>query len=297
MPLQNVGTLIENLVVAQAASILLCHTSGKDLGMASAFAMPAFSEWRPHPQNVGITDLALNQIADAEGRSDFVAVMAACLRRSRTRGPNAALLVALTTRRHRTGFRAWVNDIREGHYGDAMPSLRDLKTAADNVCSLIRSTLEIVTCDQPYPLSISNAASTLQAWGDELGGVLAFLDPMRYTLTRTEGPYTSSTDHRQWLAAVKGARPTLVVQFTGNSDSKSLESETAALREDLTASGFGSWLEVRRQHYVVSVGANEAALLGALERSVRSAWGEWCDHVPEIVTRDLRILRGGLDAG
>jgi hypothetical protein len=63
MPIQNVGTLIENLVVAEAAAVLIDHASGRGLGFVWAFAMPTLSEWRPHGQAVGISDSALAQIA------------------------------------------------------------------------------------------------------------------------------------------------------------------------------------------------------------------------------------------
>jgi hypothetical protein len=98
------------------------------------------------------------------------------------------------------------------------------------------------------------------------------------------------------LSAVAVAQPTLAVQFTGNSDSSSLQAERTALRADLTTSDFKNWLEVRRQHYVVSVASNQLGVVVELENKVRAAWREWCDHVPEIVTRDLNILRS-TDAG
>jgi hypothetical protein len=291
MPIQNVGTLIENLVVAEAAALLISHSPGRDLGFVNAFAMPTLSEWRPHGQSVGISDSALARIAAADGKSEFLAAMGACLRRFPGQGPNAALLVSLVSRRQRTALHVWVNDIIDGPYGNAIVSLERLQDTVDQICTVIRSPVEVRATSAPYPTSIAAAAAAVRSWGGQLGGLLAFLDPMRYVLARASGPYTSSIDHRQWLTAVGVALPTLTVQFTGNSDSNALQAELTALRADLIASGFENWLEVRRQHYVVSVGSNQPGLLVELEKRVRAAWREWCDHVPEIVTRDLNILK------
>ena len=120
--------------------------------------------------------------------------------------------------------------------------------------------------------------------------VLGFLDPMRYLCHRKDGPYTSQTDHRRWLWRFRPWRTSLVVQFTGNNDAASLAEELQCLRADLEAIGFAHWMEVRRQHYVVSVGSQALDLVGKVvrQRVVRS-WNEWCDSVDEIKTRDLSI--------
>ena len=63
MPIQNVGTLLENLVVVEAASHLLtrCADTGATLEFVNAFAMPPLSEWRPNAQNAGFNDRVLRE--------------------------------------------------------------------------------------------------------------------------------------------------------------------------------------------------------------------------------------------
>ena len=96
MPIQNIGTLIENLVVTESAGALMDDDDASDtLGFATAFAMPSLSEWRPHAQSVGMSDRALKQIRESRGDTDFLAAMSACLHQFPDRGPNGALLVAV----------------------------------------------------------------------------------------------------------------------------------------------------------------------------------------------------------
>jgi hypothetical protein len=122
MPIQNVGTLIENLVITESAAVLLEHVPvDQKLGFATAFAMPLLSEWRPHNQAVGMSATALEQIRNGPGGTDFLDVMKACLRHSLHRGPSGALLVGLLAALKRRGLRVWANDIEDGHYGNAIP--------------------------------------------------------------------------------------------------------------------------------------------------------------------------------
>ena len=118
MPIQNVGTLLENMVVTEAAALLLDRVGpGKRLGFASAFAMPALSEWRPHAQAVGMSTEALRQVLESSEKSEFMNVMARCLRYCFDQGPNGVLLVSLVAALRRTGLSVWANDIVDGHYG------------------------------------------------------------------------------------------------------------------------------------------------------------------------------------
>ncbi len=127
MPIQNVGTLLENLVVTEAAALLLDRIeAGQNLGFATAFAMPALSEWRPHPQSVGISSVALRQIAESTGGGAFIDVMRRCLQYRSDQGPNGALLVSLVATLGQRGVSIWANDVVEGHYGNAIPSLEGI---------------------------------------------------------------------------------------------------------------------------------------------------------------------------
>lgn len=147
----------------------------------------------------------------------------------------------------------------------------------------------MTVCSTPYPESISNLKTTLTHREEDIA--LGFLDPMRYVRGPANGPYTSSEDHRPWLSALRSARAALSVHFTGNSDASSLASELAALRSDLAETGFPFWLEVRRQHYVVSVGSRSSDLLDSVEAGTRASWNAWCDNVPEIRSRQLDVSR------
>ena len=292
MPIQNIGTLLENLVVTEAASVLLDRIDSKlPLGFASGFAMPALSDWRPHSQCVGISSTALGQVSQSDGSSGFVNAMGRCLRYRLCQGPNAALLISvLTTLRHRA-VKVWANDIEEGHYGNAIPSLRSISELVQAILPGFSTSVSVSVCDVPYPSSLENLQTTLGEWKHRVSALLGFLDPMRYVRDARRGPYTHPSDHRRWLSLLNECGPALAVHFTGNSDWHSLAAELATLREDLRASGFPFSLEVRRQHYVVSVGAAESEVLDALESRTMTAWREWCERVPEIRSRKLQISR------
>jgi hypothetical protein len=291
MPIQNVGTLIENIVVAESASVLLDHVCvPRRLGFATAFAMPALSEWRPHSQAVGMSATALRAVATGRGDSEFLEAMRVCLQHSPEQGPNAALLVSLVATRRRASLRLWANDIIGGHYGNAIPSLEQIADRVRLILPEYPPSIDMAVCDLPYPSSLDHLRTTLGEWND-VGAILGFLDPMRYVRGSRQGAETSSADHREWLAILSNREPSLVVQFTGNRDSQSLELELAGLREDLKQCGFADWAEVQRQSYVVSVGSRDDCLLDELEKKVRHAWNIWCDTAPEIVKRHLTIRR------
>ena len=102
----------------------------------------------------------------------------------------------------------------------------------------------------------------------KVGAVIGFLDPLRYVCDQKPGPYTHSLDHREWLASLRNFTCPVALHFTGNNDWATLRRELKKLREDLVQSDFPRWLEVRRQHYVVSVGARDDGLLDELERRI-----------------------------
>jgi hypothetical protein len=292
MPIQNVGTLLENMVVTESAALLLDRIGADQrLGFATAFAMPALSEWCPHRQSVGISSEALSQIAESGGGSEFLNVMSRCLRYRSDRGPNGALLVSLVATLRRADLNLWANDIVDGHYGNAIPSLVGIAEVVREILPESSPSINVNVCDAPFPSSLDNLRTTLDGWGPNVGALMGFVDPMRYVRDSRLGPYTHSTDHRRWLAILNNWGPSLAVHFTGNSDSASLLAELDALREDLKQSGFPFWLEIRRQHYVVSVGSPGIEALDALERRATASWAAWCERVPEIKSRDLDISR------
>ncbi len=292
MPIQNVGTLLENMVVTETAGLLLDRIGAdRNLGFATAFAMPALSEWRPHAQSVGISSEALSQIAESDGGSEFIDVMRRCLRYRSDQGPNAALLVSSLATLRRAGVSIWANDIVAGHYGNAIPSLESIAGVVQEIAPGFSPSVIVSVCDAPYPSSLDNLRTTLRGWKHNVGALVGFLDPMRYVRNSKIGPYTHSIDHRCWLAILHEWGPSLAVHFTANSDSASLVAELHSLHEDLKQSGFPFWIEIRRQHYVVSVGAPDIEALNALESRTMASWAAWCDRVPEIKSSELNILR------
>ncbi len=166
MPIQNVGTLLENMVVTETAALLLDRIStDKRLGFATAFAMPALSEWCPHAQSVGISSEALSQIAESGGDSEFLDVMSRRLWYRSDRGPNGALLVSLVATLRRAGLDLWANDIVDGHYGNAIPSLVGIAEMVREIIPESSPSININICDAPFPSSLDNLRTTLGGWG------------------------------------------------------------------------------------------------------------------------------------
>jgi len=129
MPIQNVGTLLENLVVTEATLALLpfCHEKAP-FEFLNSFAMPPYTPWVPHSQNAGFDPVTLVRVRaakDSELPSDigYPELLRANLLSNNDLGPNAALLVAGAALQSRIPCRMWLNDIRNGHYGDAIPEL------------------------------------------------------------------------------------------------------------------------------------------------------------------------------
>ena len=135
MPFQNTGTLLENLVVLEAARVLLRATAAADgpLTVATAFAMPPRGPWRyaaKYAHEDVFTDAVLDRLAAADpadlaaAPTSYAALLARCLRDDRAQGPNAALLVGLLAQRLRRPVRLWLNDLPDARarYGPSLPS-------------------------------------------------------------------------------------------------------------------------------------------------------------------------------
>ena len=59
-----------------------------------------------------------------------------------------------------------VNDVPEGHYGDAIPALREVSTTVAKVLGLPEPPRQpVAVCDRPYPASMEDLRDTLLAWG------------------------------------------------------------------------------------------------------------------------------------
>lgn len=293
MPIQNVGTLLENLVVAEATALMLDRLCGARLGFACAFAMPTLSEWRPHRQNIGISTDVLQRVAQRTDDNGFTGVMARCLQYKIQDGPNGVLLASLVASLRKAALRVWANDIVVGHYGNAIPSLETVQELVERIVPGCQASITVTCSETPFPESLGDMETVLENWKGEVGGVLGFLDPDRYVLSGTEGPYVSSAGHRRWLTSLRKWDQTLSVHFTGNRDARSLTNELDALRTDVKESGFPCWLEIRRQHYVVSVAAKQQGILDDLEARIASSWATWCGHASEIRSTTLLFLKSG----
>ncbi len=310
MPIQNVGTLLENLVVTEAALALLhrCHER-EPLEFLNSFAMPPSTPWVQHSQNGGFEQSTLDRVRAAKDSIllqgvTYPSLLRSNLQSDRGHGPNAALLVAGAALQSGVPCRMWLNDVRKGHYGDAIPQLEQIECTARAIYGIQDGHapgLTVRVSDAAYPDSIADLARTLTEWDHPLPGArLAFLDPMRYRLRDRQPAQTSSEDHRRWLAQIAFAGLTCAVQFTGNRASVDLERELCSLQDDAHAEGYGACRAFQRQHYVVFLavrsprpgepedGAEE------IEGRVRKAWNHWGQTLARRNSWQLRVHRDGI---
>ena len=268
MPIQNVGTLLENLVVTEATLALLpfCHEKAP-FEFLNSFAMPPYTPWVPHSQNAGFDPVTLVRVRaakDSELPSDigYPELLRASLLSNNDLGPNAALLVAGAALQSRIPCRMWLNDIRNGHYGDAIPELERIYEIARAIYGPLKgedSSFAVRVSDTAYPGSLGDLARVLPEWTPAPGARLGFLDPMRYRMVGRQAAETSSEDHRCWLAQISHDGLTCAVHFTGNSNQPDLPAEIGSLQMDAVAEGYTASRAFKRQHYVVFVAVRSPA--------------------------------------
>jgi hypothetical protein len=310
MPIQNVGTLLENLVVTEAARAVvdLCRDQDTPFEFLSALAMPPRSRWVPHKQNPGFDDAVLDKVRDTDNLAlpdaAYPHLLQANLRADRTQGPNAALLVLGALGDTRQACRMWLNDVPNGHYGDAIPQLRQihaLATSAYGANSIAVDRLDVRVSDIAYPDSLADLVDALKEWDGvaRAGARLGFLDPMRYRIHGRQNAETSSEDHRRWLAQLAFEGHTVAVQFTGHSDNPSLERELCALHEDSLAEGYLTSRCFKRQHYAVffasrcAIPEESEKMAADLEHHVQRAWNSWCRAFTFLNDTGLKVYRNG----
>jgi len=316
MPIQNVGTLLENVVVTEAALALLplCR-DGLPLEFANAFAMPPLSEWRPHSQNAGFDDATLDRVKDARDfefspSASYARLLRTILRSDRGLGPNAGLLVAAVALQAGVCCRIWLNDIRNGHYGDAIPQLEQIETLARTMYNIEERKevrISVNVSDIAYPRSIERLNEVLRHWEPRATARLAFLDPLRYRFQEPREAETSSRDHRRWLAAIAFEGLSCAVQFTANSNQNpdqfdSLGRNLGSLRDDAVAEGYAATRIFQRQHYAVflatrSLVPNQAErVLADIEGRVQRTWDLWGRAFTSSRNWSLKIYRDGIAA-
>lgn len=329
MPIQNVGTLLENIVVVESVRLVIgtkaTKTSNNPLEFVCSFAMPPLSKWGWNAQNAGFSDAVLDTVVGAEfGANDasYPALLHDCLTYNREKGPNGALLAAGVSTRSGAPYKMWLNDIRDGHYENALPDLANLNAIHNDVyCQApIPPTYNPNVCPCPYPDSIKDLMETLGQWchAHRPCGRVAFLDPNRYRINGRNGPQTSSADHRDWLRAVQAPHPvaTLAVHFTGNQYQPHLEQELASLHKDAVASGYIASLAFRRQHYAVFVAVSiptendqgkdgtghtenhdPFGTVNELQDRVEGAWQAWFRNYAPRNNAALTVYRNGRIVG
>lgn len=310
MPIQNVGTLLENLVVTEAAlaPLRLCHARAP-FEFLNSFAMPPHTPWVPHSQNGGFEPVTLDRVRTAKDSAllqgvTYPGLLRANLHSDSGQGPNAALLIAGAILQTRVPCRMWLNDIRNGHYGDAIPQLERIECTARAIYGIQDcegSSLTVRVSDAAYPTSITDLARVLPEWKPVPGARLAFLDPMRYRVQDRQVAETSSEDHRRWLAQIAFDGVTCALQFTGNR-SLDLERELCSMQDDAVAEGYAATRVFKRQHYVVflairsPIPGEPEGLAAEIEGRVRTAWNSWGQVFARRSTWQLRIHRNGIVA-
>ena len=312
MPFQNTGTLLENLTLVEATRLAFEATSGP-IDLANAFAMPPLTAWRraeKYAAHSPLFTIAQLNAAAAEPPSDspdsYRALLHQCLRHDRTCGPNGALLVALLALRHKRTLRAWVEDVAPSaaHYGPTVPQLEALGTYASTISGVGGSPFaQITATDTPYPDCIGELQSQFHRWMQEQPAEvrIGYLDPNSYFPSSRSGPYTSSADHRRWLAALVRSHSgwAISVHFSSNRDPEALQHSLEHMRADADAEGYHLSRSYRHQAHSTTVSvrapAEDKAVRYAkqLGQALQSGWMRWVDMLPPQLAAEADPLHIG----
>ncbi|MCC6668596.1 MAG: hypothetical protein IT375_32930 [Polyangiaceae bacterium] len=296
MPIRNVGTLLENIVLIEAAKLAF-EDWGKSAKFASAFAMPPLSPWRPHSNDARFdAEFIARRTASTQPSDDYAGLLATCMRSDPSLGPSGALLVGVLARRLRVDVRWWLNDLDVGaHYEGALSGIRRFHEIVAKLEPSDVASVPVVACGEPYPDSLRSLEATVQAWADEEHASsvhLGFLDPMRYTIDGAAGPQTSSEDHRAWLRTLRtGCKGLCVsVHFTGHRQWTTLRPEVEHLRRDGHVEGYAGSLTAWHSYYATTVSVAHPTpgvaeeFLATLRGRLPTAWRAWCGTKPLALT-------------
>lgn len=248
MPIQNVGTLLENIVLLEAARVLASRTTDR-LALVNAFAMPPLSSWRDgakYEYQVGFTDQVLERVVllPAGAPTSYSALLQRCLQHDRTQGPSGALLVGLLTLLSKHDVVMWLNDLADphSHYRKTIAALRDFPSTLAAITKGAPLLEAPSVSDVCYPESFQDMSCALSQWRSEsesIGAVIGFLDPNCYNRDAREGPQTSSEDHQAWLESLRQvAVPTFAVHFTAKRNTTELLADLASLHADGANGGY-----------------------------------------------------------
>jgi hypothetical protein len=163
MPIQNTGTVLENIVLLEATRVTISEAPSGPVEFVNSFAMPPLTDWIPNSNNAGMNSRRIEILqsrasARASDRGNtYPQLLSRCLSVEPEKGPNGALLVALLARMAGRQFRFWVNDNGSRYPGPGR-SLGSLSRAIVPE----GPDAEIVDCEDSYPGSLEDLAATLE---------------------------------------------------------------------------------------------------------------------------------------
>jgi hypothetical protein len=311
MPIRNVGTLLEQMVVVEAARLLFdCSPQGGATDFTNSFAMPPFSAWKDSGNDSGFSEEDLRRLVatdEIEDATSYPALLRTCLLANRG-GPNTSMLVGLLAVLKGRRLRMWLNDLADerAHYIGAANDLRNTESLIRSISPPGATIPTVEISSEPYPDSLAGLVEALGRWQEAEPAVarLGFLDPMKYTVSRDRAAFNHTTrvDHREWLG-ILGSTPSLPVlsaHFTGNNNQPVLANELHSMSQDGFERGYPLSIEFRHNYYAVVVnviGDVEQAndLADRLEDSVCQTWGQWYTAIADrplpcslVTTRRIR---------
>ena len=270
--------------------------------------MPPCTPWCPHLHDRGFDADTLRRVCTATDSAllqGYAGLLRANLRSNDERGPNAALLVAGAALQTGAPCRMWLNDIRNGHYGDAIPQLKKIEATARAIYEIEddnRTSLQSMSRTLHIPNSMVDLASVLREWKPAATARLGFLDPMHYRMRDRRPAETSSADHRCWLALIALDGLTCAVQFTGNRIQPRLERDLHSLHDDAVAEGYTASRAFKRQNYVTfralrsPVSEEPERIAAEIEERVRREWDSWRKAFACRRPWQLKTYRNGIAA-
>ncbi len=290
MPVRNVGTLLENIVLVESARLVLEQTRehGELVDFVNSFAMAPLTPWLRHANESRFDEARIAACVRTPGPpTTYSSLLALCCAPDSQLGPNGALLVGLLARHLGVPMRFWLNDLANGaRYPGTMASLQSFDATLARLDPQGPAPTAVITCGASYPGSLPSLQMTLDQWCD--GGQpprrIGYLDPDRYQVNGAGGPQTGSADHRQWLRLLRsgGAALGVSVHFSGHRDWATLRLEIDRLRQDAADEGYLWSLTVWHSYYTTTISLfyAEAAAANGLraefENRIRSAWAAWC---------------------
>lgn len=290
MPIRNTGTVLENIVLVEAARFAFESSidPASPFEFINGFAMPPLSEWRDPDSDRCMNPERINKLLEfRQNDIDYTGLLHACIQLDSGSGPSGALLIALLARRMNKALRLWLNDIVDGeHYPGTVPELRRFVATLNRIEPKGGDPVDVAVCDQPFPQSLDDLRRTLARWGASGTPTsrIAFLDPNRYRINCLGGarPETCSEDHRLWLdSATSGDCPlAIAIHFTGHRSWKTLRLEIVQLRRDAEQAGYQSSVTFSHGYYTTTVSVKSLdgraeATTNTLQEAVKGAWERW----------------------